>query len=108
MTLLLLVAFFALSYSAPVQHYGYIAVNEQQNGNLFYWVIESESNPAVDPVVLWMSGGPGCSGELAMFMENGPWFILKNQTLVDNPFSWSKVATVIWIDQPGMQDLQVA
>eukprot|EP01127_Copromyxa_protea_P008024 TRINITY_DN1827_c0_g1_i2.p1 TRINITY_DN1827_c0_g1~~TRINITY_DN1827_c0_g1_i2.p1 ORF type:complete len:344 (+),score=88.46 TRINITY_DN1827_c0_g1_i2:311-1342(+) len=34
-------------------------------------------------------------------MENGPWTVDKDLKLHDNPFSWTKVATVVWIDQPA-------
>eukprot|EP01125_Pyxidicula_operculata_P001175 TRINITY_DN11122_c0_g1_i1.p1 TRINITY_DN11122_c0_g1~~TRINITY_DN11122_c0_g1_i1.p1 ORF type:complete len:419 (+),score=77.07 TRINITY_DN11122_c0_g1_i1:51-1307(+) len=83
------------------QHTGYITVDFQQKANLFYWIVESENDPVNDPVVLWVSGGPGCSGELALFYENGPWTVNEDQSLTPNPYSWSKVATVIWIDQPA-------
>ncbi|KAE8705339.1 Serine carboxypeptidase-like [Hibiscus syriacus] len=36
-----------------------------------------------DPVVIWFTGGPGCSSELAVFYENGPF------TIADNIFCWS-------------------
>jgi len=79
---------------------GYINVNESADANLFYWFFESTSNPATDPVVLWMTGGPGCSGELAIFFENGPFTVTAESELVPNPYSWNTVANVIYIDQP--------
>eukprot|EP01128_Nolandella_sp_AFSM9_P012320 TRINITY_DN915_c0_g1_i1.p1 TRINITY_DN915_c0_g1~~TRINITY_DN915_c0_g1_i1.p1 ORF type:complete len:428 (+),score=98.16 TRINITY_DN915_c0_g1_i1:190-1284(+) len=48
-----------------------------------------------------MSGGPGCSGELALFKENGPWSLDNKFQKHSNPFSWTKSATVLWIDQPA-------
>jgi cathepsin A (carboxypeptidase C) len=46
------------------------------NGDdMFYWVFKSRSNPATDPVVLWLTGGPGCASEVALFYENGPYTI---------------------------------
>lgn len=86
--------------SSSSQIWGYIPVNQKMNGNLFYWIFESQGSPKTDPVVLWVSGGPGCSGGLASFYENGPYSINANLTLNDNPYSWNKVATVIYIDQP--------
>ena len=31
-------------------------------GFIHYWFIESQNNPATDPVVYWTNGGPGGSG----------------------------------------------
>jgi len=44
------------------QYSGYIQVTTSSPFKfLHYWFVESENNPATDPVVLWMNGGPGCS-----------------------------------------------
>lgn len=61
---------------------------------------ESRGDKAIDPVVLWMSGGPGCSSELALFYENGPFQITDNLTLVWNKHGWDKVSNIIFVDQP--------
>ncbi len=78
---------------------GYIQVDNGSK-NLFYWLFESRSSPSTDPVILWMSGGPGCSSQLALFGENGPYQVDKDLQLSLNPHSWNNNATVIWIDQP--------
>jgi len=82
------------------QQYGYINVNKDYDANLFYWLFESQSNPATAPTVLWMTGGPGCSSELALFFENGPYTVQDNLTLSTNPYSWNKFANLLYIDQP--------
>ncbi|EPB79692.1 serine carboxypeptidase [Ancylostoma ceylanicum] len=52
------------------QYTGYLSVSDTKK--LFYWYIESESDPDNDPVVLWLNGGPGCSSLEGLFMEMGP------------------------------------
>ena len=54
-----------------VQHSGYFNLTTGDK-HYFYWFFESRSNPSTDPVVMWMTGGPGCSSEVALFGENGP------------------------------------
>lgn len=84
-----------------VQHSGYILVNKQHNANLFYWCFESQNDPSTDPVIFWLTGGPGCSSQLALLFENGPFTVSNTETLVPNPYTWNTQATVCWIDQPA-------
>lgn len=78
---------------------GYIRVGEAKE--LFYWVFESRNDPKKDPLVVWLSGGPGCSSLLALFEENGPYQVSSSTELELNPFSWNANATVVWVDQPA-------
>lgn len=73
-----------------------------QNKNYFFWFFESRNKSDSDPVVLWMTGGPGCSSEVALFAENGPCKVNPdgNGTVL-NPYSWNEKASVIFIDQPA-------
>jgi hypothetical protein len=50
---------------------GYLRVNStgSTNKNYFSWFFESRNEPSTDPVLLWMTGGPGCSSEIALFHE---------------------------------------
>jgi hypothetical protein len=57
---------------------------------MFYFFFESRGKKE-DPVVIWLTGGPGCSSELAVFYENGPFTIANNMSLVWNKFGWDKV-----------------
>lgn len=61
---------------------------------MFYFFFESR-NSKKDPVVIWLTGGPGCSSELALFYENGPFSIAKNMSLVWNEYGWDKVRLLI-------------
>ncbi|XP_066360271.1 serine carboxypeptidase 1-like [Miscanthus floridulus] len=92
----------------PSKHYaGYVTVNETVGSRLYYYLVESERDPARDPVVLWLNGGPGCSSLDGFVYEHGPFNFesggsagsLPNLHL--NPYSWSKVSSVIYLDSPS-------
>jgi len=85
----------------PVQQFaGYYKLNTGDK-NYFYWFFESRNAPATDPVILWMTGGPGCSSEVALFGENGPCSVNKLGTdTISNPYSWNNKANIVYIDQP--------
>jgi serine carboxypeptidase-like clade 1 len=56
----------------PSKHYsGYVTVDESNDRRLFYYVVLSERDPATDPVVLWLNGGPGCSSFDGFVYDNG-------------------------------------
>lgn len=91
--------------------------------NYFYWFFESRKNPSSDPLLLWLTGGPGCSGEIGLLMENGPFVINGTTEPVLNPYGkicaklyakehgvfsslyhclgWNSVANILYVDQPG-------
>ncbi|KAJ7955103.1 Carboxypeptidase [Quillaja saponaria] len=92
----------------PSKHYsGYINIDDEKN--LFYYLVTSEKNPSEDPVVLWLNGGPGCSSFDGFVYEHGPFNFdagkpqLKGNlpTLHINPYSWSKVSNIIYLDSPA-------
>ncbi|CAH9119385.1 unnamed protein product [Cuscuta epithymum] len=86
---------------------GYIGVSENEEVQLFYYFIKSESNPKEDPLILWLSGGPGCSSLTAFMYELGPLEFKVEEyngslpTLLLAPHSMSKVANVLFLDQPA-------
>ena len=79
---------------------GYYKIEGSSNQNYFYWFFESRSETKdTDPVLIWLTGGPGCSSQLALLVENGP-CSMKDGKLVENPYSWNSNANIMWIDQP--------
>ncbi|XP_038610531.1 lysosomal protective protein-like isoform X1 [Tachyglossus aculeatus] len=66
-----------------------------------YWFVESQGNPATDPLVLWLNGGPGCSSMEGILEENGPYRIHSDSFLYENPYSWNKVANILYLESPA-------
>ncbi|GJT84013.1 peptidase S10, serine carboxypeptidase, alpha/beta hydrolase fold protein [Tanacetum coccineum] len=87
---------------------GYIGVGEDEAVQLFYFFVESQGNPEVDPLIIWLAGGPGCSNLHAFFFEIGP-LKIQNGVYIDDvpalkmdPNSWTKVANIIYLDGPAL------
>ena len=84
-----------------VSRSGYFDIDDGDK-NYFFWMFESRNDPANDPVVLWLTGGPGCSSTLALLSENGPCSVNADGSgTISNPSSWNSNATVLWLDQPA-------
>ncbi|KAI3940804.1 hypothetical protein MKW98_030123 [Papaver atlanticum] len=81
--------------------------NDSSDNELFYYFIKSERNPKEDPLVLWLTGGPRCSSFSGLAFEIGPVYMtqveyshVSSPTLTLNPNSWTKIANIIFLDQP--------
>ncbi|KAG6476354.1 hypothetical protein ZIOFF_065594 [Zingiber officinale] len=72
----------------------YVEVDQDHSGEFFYYFIESENNPAEDPLLLWLTGGPRPLKFVAV-EYNG-----SLPSLVYHPYSWTKVANIIFVDSP--------
>eukprot|EP00268_Persea_americana_P042677 TRINITY_DN4274_c0_g1_i3.p1 TRINITY_DN4274_c0_g1~~TRINITY_DN4274_c0_g1_i3.p1 ORF type:complete len:459 (+),score=55.63 TRINITY_DN4274_c0_g1_i3:260-1636(+) len=85
---------------------GYVGVGELNRDQLFYYFIESERDPKEDPLMVWLTGGPGCSALSGLLFEIGPLNIEYKEyngilpTLVVNPHSWTKISSIIFVDSP--------
>ncbi len=59
----------------------------------FLRLIESQGNPDTDPIVLWLSGGPGSSSINSAMWMVGPFHVNKDgTTLFENVYAWNKVS----------------
>mmetsp|Transcript_19481 Transcript_19481/g.61820 ORF Transcript_19481/g.61820 Transcript_19481/m.61820 type:complete len:487 (+) Transcript_19481:103-1563(+) len=84
------------------QYSGYFTIPGSRSTRYFFWFFESRSNPESDPLVMWLTGGPGCSSQLALLAENGPCTVNKDgASTTNNPYSWTTKANVMWVDQPA-------
>ncbi|OWZ03773.1 Serine protease [Phytophthora megakarya] len=82
------------------QDSGYIKLPNKVDDHYFYWYFESRSQPSTDPLVLWLTGGPGCSSMMALLSENGPCHVQPDLSTQLNPYSWTNESNVVWLDQP--------
>ncbi|KAL1364586.1 hypothetical protein AAHE18_03G227000 [Arachis hypogaea] len=90
---------------------GYIGVGENEDVQAFYYFVESENNPKVDPLMLWLTGGPGCSAFSGLVLKlvthsHGPLGFQNEEyngslpNLVYRPYSWTKTSSIIFVDLP--------
>ncbi|KAF0698425.1 Aste57867_10954 [Aphanomyces stellatus] len=94
----------AVSFCDPtVKHeFGYIQLPHKVNDHYFYSYFESRNNPATDPLIVWLEGGPGASSTWSIFNLNGPCSINDDLSgTTPNPYSWTNNANVVWLDQPS-------
>lgn len=75
-------------------------VNMTNGDDMFYWLFRSRGNPSTDPLVMWLTGGPGCSSGIAVFYENGPFQINEDLSLRVNPYSWNNASNLVFVDSP--------
>ncbi|KTW26336.1 hypothetical protein T552_02821 [Pneumocystis carinii B80] len=81
------------------QYSGYI---QFQKRYLYYYFLESRSDPMKDPLILWLNGGPGCSSFFGMFFALGPSkYDLEDGSIYYNPWSWNHRSSLIFLDQPA-------
>jgi carboxypeptidase C (cathepsin A) len=110
--------------STDGQFAGLVLANETRGANIFYYFIPCEEDPSTKPVVVWFQGGGGASppwgnqsgpfafggfagggpSTFGLFNELGP-YLTPNQdngswALKPNPNSWTKVANMLFLDQP--------
>ncbi|XP_044429848.1 serine carboxypeptidase-like 18 [Triticum aestivum] len=84
----------------------YMGVEEVIGTELFYYFVESERSPGADPRSSGSPAGPRCPSYNAYAFEVGPVkFVLASYDgglpqLVYNPLSWTKMASIIFLDSP--------
>ncbi|KAL1565411.1 Serine carboxypeptidase-like 34 [Salvia divinorum] len=84
------------------QYAGYVTVNESHGRALFYWFFEATENPQNKPLLLFLSGGPGCSSiGYGQSQELGPFFPQKGKPeLKLNDYAWNTAANLLFLESP--------
>ncbi|KAF8067133.1 CBP1 [Scenedesmus sp. PABB004] len=103
----------------PSRHYaGYVGVGPAQRRQLFYYLVSAEAPRGSDAdgrVIVWLTGGPGCSSMDAFAYEHGPFKMslapgagaggralgVDDVVLSRNPHAWSRAAHVVYVDSPA-------
>ncbi|PKS12615.1 hypothetical protein jhhlp_000823 [Lomentospora prolificans] len=81
---------------------GLLPINGTNDPNqLYFWFFPSADPEPHDEILIWLTGGPGCSSVGELLQENGPFLwppgVFKP---VRNKWSWHRLTNVVWIDQP--------
>lgn len=85
----------------PLRIAGYFKLDRTYDAHMFFFHFQSRTDvDSTDPVVVWMTGGPGCSSELAVFYENGPFHINDDLSLKITDYGWDVSHNMIFVDQP--------
>jgi cathepsin A (carboxypeptidase C) len=80
---------------------GYVTVNSDGD-DLFFWLSSCRNKQLQNPpLIIWLTGGPGCASSFALITENGP-FLVNNVTgqAAINPNAWNTNADLMFVDQP--------
>lgn len=79
---------------------GFLTVDKARDANLFFWFFPADKGMADAPLVLWLQGGPGSSSLLGVFLENGPVRIKRSRRLKRRRGSWTRAASMLYVDSP--------
>ncbi|KAF4778861.1 serine carboxypeptidase [Colletotrichum scovillei] len=75
--------------------------NNDTAGKLYFWFFPSESQAADKEIMIWLTGGPGCSSTGELLSENGPMLWQPGMFKpIRNKWSWHRITNVVWVDQP--------
>ncbi|MCJ1403072.1 hypothetical protein MMC11_006295 [Xylographa trunciseda] len=90
-----------VTYSIPLSWAGLIDIPGTEDDALYFWLFEAEKQAQRNNLIIWLNGGPGCSSLAGLTGENGPLAFYGNSTVpAANPYAWTKLANVLYIDQP--------
>ncbi|WFD34855.1 carboxypeptidase D [Malassezia cuniculi] len=91
-----------VSFEIPPSWGGYLPVsNKTKDREIYFWMFPATGDVGHDDLVIWFNGGPGCSSLSGVMVEEGPLKIDgKTHVAQKNPYSWTNLTNMLWIDQP--------
>lgn len=93
-----------VTFEIPPSWGGYQPVSSKHNETrqLYFWLFPATEKVGHDDLVVWFNGGPGCSSLTGVLTEEGPVkFNNVTHKAEPNPYSWTNLTNVIWVDQPA-------
>ncbi|KAI5073745.1 hypothetical protein GOP47_0011758 [Adiantum capillus-veneris] len=112
----------SLEEAAPTAT-GYLPINQTSGSSMFFAYYEAMQNSTSvatsadfdvsheddpTPILLWLQGGPGCSGMIGNFFELGPWRVGEDQCLHRNPAPWNRIFGLLFLDNPVGSGFSIA
>ncbi|KAK1698545.1 hypothetical protein QYE76_015242 [Lolium multiflorum] len=83
---------------------GYLPIDSSTNASLYYAFYEATAPltpPPATPILLWLQGGPGCSGLVGNLFELGPYLVAPDgASLSRNPSAWNRRLGLLFLDSP--------
>ncbi|TVU41278.1 hypothetical protein EJB05_14781, partial [Eragrostis curvula] len=85
------------------QFAGYVTIDERRGRALFYWFFEAQAVPEEKPLLLFLTGGPGCSSiGYGAASELGPLRVASQGAALEfNQYAWNKEANLLFLDSPA-------
>lgn len=93
-----------ISFELPPSWAGYESVSSKPNETrqIYFWMVPATGDVGVNDLVIWFNGGPGCSSLSGILGEEGPVKMdPKIYVAKSNPYSWTNLSNVLWVDQPA-------
>ena len=93
-----------VTFEIPPSWGGYqpVSPRHDETRQLYFWMFPATEKVGHDDLVVWFNGGPGCSSLTGVLTEEGPVkFNNVTHKAEPNPYSWTNLTNMIWVDQPA-------
>jgi hypothetical protein len=83
-------------------HAGYISTDSQDLDRIWFWLHDAKvpTSDTCVPLILWMQGGPGVTGQVGALNEMGPYYLDTPNTTASRNLTWNNKYAMVFVDQP--------